>query len=803
MANMKVRLLLDLVNRLSGPARAAQRDLRGVKGAADTLKTARGAETLARDLKRTGGEARSTAAALAKARAEAQALGRTNAQPRGLAETRRALEQMRNYRARDARGRFVGAGAAGGGAAAGGMSAGQGAAAGAATGAAAARIGLGPAAAAVAGVAGALAAEKSARSLEKVMFDVGRATDAEGDAIAAYEKLILDLARATGKTKEELGQLLAAAGFAGRPVQELARFTAFAAKATTAWGTASEETGQALAEIGNIYNVGQSGIERIADAVNTIADKSAARESDLVNILRRAGPSGRQIGVTAEQVLALGGALKEVGTGPEVAATALNALFTNVSLGAEATPEFATGLKAIGLEAKKLQKAVRKDAMGAIVDMLERVAKVPDGLKRMEILKQLFGREYADNIGALLNNLPGLMRLLGEVKSSQGYQGSVERDFAKKLETNFNQIERAQQSLDVLMTRLGNGLTRTLGRVAEAINQAGDKVEDETRSGPIERGAAAERGNARAKDQFESRPEPRETPDASASDALRDEFDRKIVGRIGLGEAGKRQQDIRSAEVVAYLLERERRYESMENATLQRLAEAMRWRQAIENQPLTRTGQTERGRAARAAAVDRARQDELNANEDVRRIAQLRAGRNNDDRERLLQAAEELRIVRGQLAALKMGAPLAPKDTGTSLGDIMPAGGAGSGRLGFGLGGAKTLKDQLSVDLRPAGALITQQLADGMRGAQGQTDGAADQIGQAVKARLAAVDGYAAGQQAASTFAAGIRSGMEQAVQAAESGAARVKAALQGAGAATRQASLRATQSGGLHDGVA
>ncbi|HEY8578648.1 MAG TPA: phage tail tape measure protein [Beijerinckiaceae bacterium] len=108
----------------------------------------------------------------------------------------------------------------------------------------------------------------TALSFERVLYDVQRATDASGPALENYANRLMDLARATGKTKEELAQMLAAAGFAGRPVQELMRFAEYAAKATTAWGTSAEETGQALAELGNIYQANQERIEEIGDAVN-------------------------------------------------------------------------------------------------------------------------------------------------------------------------------------------------------------------------------------------------------------------------------------------------------------------------------------------------------------------------------------------------------------------------------------------------------------------------------------------------------------------------------------------------------
>ena len=121
----------------------------------------------------------------------------------------------------------------------------------------------------------------SSVSMEREMYNVQRATDATGAALKKNEDFILDLARATGKTKEELAQMFAAGGFAGRPAHELQRYTEYAAKATVAWGTNAQETGQALAELGNIYDASQKRIEQIGDTINSVADSSASSEKDL------------------------------------------------------------------------------------------------------------------------------------------------------------------------------------------------------------------------------------------------------------------------------------------------------------------------------------------------------------------------------------------------------------------------------------------------------------------------------------------------------------------------------------------
>jgi TP901 family phage tail tape measure protein len=324
---------------------------------------------------------------------------------------------------------------------------------------------------------GGVAAARSALSFERAMYEVQKATDATGDGLRKYENTILDLARATGKTKEELAGMFAAAGFAGRPTDELARFTEYGAKATVAWGTSADETGQALAELGNIYNAHQARIEEIGDAINTAADVSASRESDLLDFLRRAGASANQAGISAEHTLAFGAALKEVGVRSEVAATGFEALLNMMKLGEEFSKEAGDGLKELGVSSTRMRKSFVAKPVETMVALLERLNKVKDPLKKAEIMTNLFGKEYQDDISKLLNSLPRLNDLLKTMGDRSKYIGSVRQGFDLISQKDFNRLDRATQALDVLAVRGSNAFKLIAGGAAEEINKLVDGIE--------------------------------------------------------------------------------------------------------------------------------------------------------------------------------------------------------------------------------------------------------------------------------------------------------------------------------------
>lgn len=314
-------------------------------------------------------------------------------------------------------------------------------------------------------------------SLERTMIQVQKATNATGADLKAYEQTILDLSRETGKSKEEIGGIMAAAAFAGRPVQDLARYTEFAAKATSAWGTGAEETGQALAELANTFKATQPRLEQIGDAINHVADNAAAGEKDLIEFLRRSGAVGDQAGFSAEQTIAFGAAMKEVGVNTQVASQTFNTLVNAMALGDGFLKGSAEGYKALGLNAAKVQKEFAKKPMETTVKLLERIAKITDPIKRADLLTNMFGKEYQDNVAILAGNLGGLQRALDLVADKETYAGSVGRNFQDSVNTDVGRIEKATAALEVLAVHSGNVFKVIAGSAAEEVNRLVDAME--------------------------------------------------------------------------------------------------------------------------------------------------------------------------------------------------------------------------------------------------------------------------------------------------------------------------------------
>lgn len=321
-------------------------------------------------------------------------------------------------------------------------------------------------------------AAASSISFERSLIEVGKATDTSGADLEVYSEKLLRLARQTGKSKEELASMLSQAGFAGRPKEELMDFTEYSAKAMVAWQTGAEDTGQALAEIGNIYGANQKRIEEIGDAINTMADNSASRESDLLEFMRRAGASSKEAGMSAEKMLAFGAAMKEVGVRNEVAATGFEALLNVMKLGEEFSKKAGEGLKGLGINSTKMRRQFVAKPVETILMLLNKIKDVADPLKRAEIMTNLFGKAYQDDIAKMLNALPQLskyLELMGD--KAKIAAGGVRFQFGQNIDKDVSKIDRATQSIDVLYKRLGDPIKVQAGSIAEQINAFVDRLE--------------------------------------------------------------------------------------------------------------------------------------------------------------------------------------------------------------------------------------------------------------------------------------------------------------------------------------
>jgi hypothetical protein len=148
----------------------------------------------------------------------------------------------------------------------------------------------------------------------------------------------------------------------------------------------------------------------------------------------------------------------------------------------------------------------------------------------------------------------------------------------------------------------------------------------------------------------------------------------------------------------------------------------------------------------------------------------------------------------------------APGETGRGLSSFGLGGastaGAGKDWKGAAKGTVEDLKKIMEIDLGPAGMTITEKLANGIKAGQGNVEGAAQQIGEGVKGKLAAVDAQADGLKVAQGYAQGILSGAGAVSAAAQQLASAAKAGFAGGGSGGGNFALRNVLSSSTNDGV-
>lgn len=329
-----------------------------------------------------------------------------------------------------------------------------------------ARVGLVAASAAATAVTGALTLSTTqAIAFEAAMADVAKVVDFD---VGGVGDGIVELSRGTGMAAEDLAALAAAAGQAGMDTQEaVLQFTDMASTVGVAFDLPAAYVGDAMASMQTALGTTVAETGLLADAINHLSNNTAANAARLLDFGSRAASVGEQYGFTAEQTLAVGGAMIATGAQAEVAATSFRAVGRALTAGEAATARQTGAFEALGLEATEVARAMQEDAVGTLTDVIARIGQLPEEVRASSI-SQLFGDE-ARAIAPLINNLDLLNQSYEMVADQANYAGSAQEEFAARADTAQFRIGAIQQNWTALSREAGNALMPALNEGLERL----------------------------------------------------------------------------------------------------------------------------------------------------------------------------------------------------------------------------------------------------------------------------------------------------------------------------------------------
>ncbi|RBH40845.1 phage tail tape measure protein, partial [Xanthomonas oryzae pv. oryzae] len=288
----------------------------------------------------------------------------------------------------------------------------------------------------------------------------------------------------------EIAKIVAAAGQAAIPRQELVRFAEDAAKMGVAFDSSAEEAGQTMATWRTAFRMGQAEVVVLADKINYLGNTGPASVNKISAVVNRIGALGEVAGLQSGPLAALGATVAGMGIESEVSATGIKNMLLTLASGESATKSQREAFDKLGIKATAMAQVMQKDAGGAIMSVLQKLRALPKA-EQAATMTQLFGRESIGAIAPLLTNLELLQGNFAKVADAQRYGGSMSAEYASRVATSANSLQLLKNTAVVVSQSIGQTLLPQFKELTERTAAVVGQVTTWIRANPVLVGAIA------------------------------------------------------------------------------------------------------------------------------------------------------------------------------------------------------------------------------------------------------------------------------------------------------------------------
>lgn len=322
-----------------------------------------------------------------------------------------------------------------------------------------------------------------AAAFEKAMLGVAKQVEGARDENGKLTQVYFDMAKQVQNLGDELPMatneiagMVAAGARMGVAKDELIDFTRTAGMMASAFELPAGELADQMGKIAGLFKIPIPKIGELADAINYLDDNAISNGGDIIEVMKRIGGTAEFVKMPAKEAAALASTFLTLGSSAEVAGTAANAVMRELSIATMQPKRFQQGLAAIGMDAKKVQQDMSKDATGTIQKVLDALNNLPEE-KRLTVATQLFGKEYGDDIAKLASGVDEYRRQLALASSDKAI-GSMAREHQARLQTTTAQWEIAKNKITRLGVNIGSVLLPAVNQALSVFGAAARAVAD-------------------------------------------------------------------------------------------------------------------------------------------------------------------------------------------------------------------------------------------------------------------------------------------------------------------------------------
>lgn len=173
---------------------------------------------------------------------------------------------------------------------------------------------------------------KSASDWETAWVGVTKTVDGTEEQMSKLEQDLMNMAVATGVSKDELAKFAETAGQSGIAVDNIAEFTKIISDLNVATNITGEEGARDLARLFNIMKLDTKEVSNFGSALTALGNNFPTTEKEILDLATRMAGTGDVVGLTGQQLLALATTMSSLGSEAEAGGTAMSKIFKKMQL---------------------------------------------------------------------------------------------------------------------------------------------------------------------------------------------------------------------------------------------------------------------------------------------------------------------------------------------------------------------------------------------------------------------------------------------------------------------------------------
>lgn len=289
-----------------------------------------------------------------------------------------------------------------------------------------------------------------------------------------WRKKIQALSKELPLTTTQIANMIEAAARMDTPKEQLEDFVRLNTQMATAFDAQDpDQLVEAYGKVTKNFNLSAKAGRELADVINYLDDNAISKGTDIIDFLNRTSGIGSIVKITDKNLAAIGSTLLTAGNEASTSAKAIESTFNRLSKATE-HKEVKKGLEKIGLDSKYVQKMMVKDAQGMLMEIVERIQKLPEHLQAAAI-SNIAGGNYNTQLAGLVANTKEWRRQI-DLANSQDALGSMAREFETRMTTLSAKWQIFKNQLFNSSTEVGAALKQSMLGGMESIAAVLDKI---------------------------------------------------------------------------------------------------------------------------------------------------------------------------------------------------------------------------------------------------------------------------------------------------------------------------------------